>query len=199
MLNRYTFLNRSSFLAVYYYLPIFALGKRIRRRERATFPSSFNMTQDNTSIQAIETLLGQLLAETEDTFLVSVRIKPTNNIKVFLDADAGLSIDKCVKINRAMYRTIEEKGWYPDGNFSLEVSSPGIEEPLKIFRQYKKNIGRKVEVILNDDTKQEGKLLEANENFIQLEYTEGKNKKAVTVVKDIPFDQIKQTTVQIEF
>jgi ribosome maturation factor RimP len=157
------------------------------------------MTQDITSIQAIEQLLGQLLAETADTFLVSVRIKPTNNIKVFLDADAGLSIDKCVKINRAMYRTIEEKGWYPDGNFSLEVSSPGIDEPLKNIRQYKKNIGRKVEVILNDDTKQEGKLLEANEGFIQLEYREGKNKKAVTVVKDIPFDQVKQTTVLIEF
>lgn len=157
------------------------------------------MTQDITSIQAIEQLLGQLLAETTDTFLVSVRIKPTNNIKVFLDADAGLSIDKCVKINRAMYRTIEEKGWYPDGNFSLEVSSPGIDEPLKNIRQYKKNIGRKVEVILNDDTKQEGKLLEANEGFIQLEYREGKNKKTVTAVKDIPFEQVKQTTVLIEF
>jgi ribosome maturation factor RimP len=157
------------------------------------------MTEDITSIQAIETLVGQLLSETEDTFLVSIRIKPTNNIKVFLDADSGLSIDKCVKINRAMYRTIEEKGWYPEGNFSLEVSSPGIDEPFKIFRQYTKNIGRNVEVILNDGSIVEGKLLEANENLIRLEYTEGKNKKAVTVVKEVPFDQIKQTTVQIAF
>ncbi|MCW3092240.1 MAG: hypothetical protein JWP81_3309 [Ferruginibacter sp.] len=157
------------------------------------------MTQDTTSIQAIETLIGQLLAETEDTFLVSVRIKPTNNIKVFLDADSGLNIDKCVKINRAMHRIIEEKGWYPDGNFSLEVSSPGVEEPLKNFRQYKKNIGRKVALTLNDDTIQEGRLLGADENLVQLEYTEGKNKKAVTVVKEIPFDQVKQTIVLIEF
>jgi len=157
------------------------------------------MTEDITSIQAIETLVGQLLSETEDTFLVSIRIKPTNNIKVFLDADSGLNIDKCVKINRAMYRTIEENGWYPDGNFSLEVSSPGIDEPFKIFRQYTKNIGRNVEIILNDGTIVEGKLLEANENLIRLEYTEGKNKKAVTVVKEIPFDQIKQTTVVIAF
>lgn len=157
------------------------------------------MTQDTTSLQAIETLIGQLLSEKDDVFLVSVRIKPTNNIKVFLDADSGLSIDKCVKINRTMYRTIEEKGWYPDGNFSLEVSSPGVEEPLKMFRQYKKNIGRKVEVILNDDTKLEGKLLGANEDLIQLEYTEGKNKKAVKVIEEIAFDQIKQTTVLIAF
>ena len=157
------------------------------------------MTQDITSIQAIENLVGQLLTETEDTFLVSVRIKPTNNIKVFLDADSGLSIDKCVKINRAMYKIIEENGWYPDGNFSLEVSSPGIEEPLRMIRQYKKNIGRNVEVILNDDTHVEGKLVEANEELIQLEYTEGKNKKAIKVVKEIPFEQVKQTTVLIAF
>jgi ribosome maturation factor RimP len=157
------------------------------------------MSQELTSIQAIEDLVAQLLSESDDVFLVSVRIKPTNNIKVFLDADTGLSIDKCVKINRQMYRTIEENAWYPDGNFSLEVSSAGVEEPLKMLRQYKKNIGRNVEVILNDDSVLEGKLLEANENLVQIELIEGKNKKAVTVVKDIPFDQIKQTTVLISF
>ena len=157
------------------------------------------MSQELTSIQAIEDLVGQLLSESEDVFLVSVRIKPTNNIKVFLDADTGLSIDKCVKINRQMYRTIEENAWYPDGNFSLEVSSAGVEEPLKMLRQYKKNIGRNVEVILNDDSTLEGKLLDANEHLVQLEFIEGKNKKAVTVVKDIPFDLIKQTTVLIAF
>ena len=156
------------------------------------------MTQD-TSIQAIETLIGQLLQETTDVFLVSVRIKPTNNYKVFLDADNGLSIEKCIKINRALYKIIEEKAWYPDGNFSLEVSSPGIEEPLKLFRQYKKNIGRQVEVILNDDTRKEGKLLDAEEAMIQLEETEGKGKKAIVKITPVPFSDIKQTTVQIVF
>jgi ribosome maturation factor RimP len=79
------------------------------------------------------------------------------------------------------------------------VSSAGVDEPLLLLRQYKKNIGRNVEVILNDDGILEGKLIEANENIIQLEYKEGKNKKAITVTKDVPFDQIKQTTVQIAF
>lgn len=158
------------------------------------------MTQHTqNSTQIIEALIAKLLAETEDIFLVSVRIKPTNNIKVFLDADGGLNIDKCVKINRAMYRTIEEEAWYPDGNFSLEVSSPGIDEPLLLLRQYVKNIGRNVEVTLTDDSKQEGKLLEASEAAITIEYTEGKNKKAITVTKEIPFDQIKQTIVLIAF
>ena len=156
------------------------------------------MTQD-TSIHAIEALIAKLLPATEDIFLVSVRIKPTNNIKVFLDADTGLNIDKCVKINRAMYRTIEEEGWFPDGNFSLEVSSPGIDEPLKLIRQYIKNIGRNVEITLIDETKKEGKLLAVTEEAITIEYTEGKNKKAVTSTKEIPFDNIKQTIVLIAF
>ncbi len=163
-----------------------------------TFPSFITMTPD-TSIQAIEALINRLLAETADVFLVSVRIKPTNNIKVFLDADSGLNIDNCVKINRAMYRTIEEEAWYPDGNFSLEVSSPGLEEPFKMLRQYKKNIGRNVEVVMDDDEKVEGKLLEVNDSSIQIGHTTGKNKKAATVIKEIAFEQIKQTTVVIAF
>ncbi|HTB52837.1 MAG TPA: hypothetical protein VK718_08685 [Ferruginibacter sp.] len=157
------------------------------------------MSQEITSIQTIEKLVTQLLEETEDTFLVSIKIKPTNNIKVFLDADNGLSIDKCTKINRAMYRTIEEKGWYPDGNFSLEVSSPGIEEPLLLLRQYKKNIGRPVEVILTDGTIKEGKLLDADEKTITIEQTIGKGKKAIVQITAVPFEEIKQTKVQIVF
>ena len=161
-------------------------------------PFFYNMNQP-TSIQAIETLIGKIIADNSDIFLVSVRIKPTNNIKVFLDADSGLSIDKCIKINRAMYKTIEEEAWYPDGNFSLEVSSPGVDEPLKLLRQYKKNTGRNLEVVFTDDTKKEGKLINVTETGIQLEYTEGKNKKAVTHIKDIAFEAIKQATVLISF
>ncbi len=152
-----------------------------------------------TSIQAVEGLIGKLLSDTEDIFLVSVHVKPTNNIKVYLDADGGLNIDKCVKINRAMYRTIEEEGWYPEGNFSLEVSSPGIDEPLKLLRQYKKNIGRNVAITTTDDIKQEGKLIAVTGNTVSIEYTEGKNKKAVLIAKEIPFENIKQTIVLISF
>lgn len=163
-----------------------------------TFPSFFKMNQAS-PIQATEALIEKLIKGNEDIFLVSVRIKPTNNIKVFLDADSGLSIEKCIKINRALYKTIEEEAWYPDGNFSLEVSSPGVDEPLKMLRQYKKNIGRKLEVTFTDDTKKEGKLLSADENGIQIEYPEGKNKKAVTHIKDIAFNEIKQVIVLISF
>ena len=154
---------------------------------------------EDTNTQRIETLVEKLLAEMEDIFLVEIRVNPTNNIKVFLDADAGLNIDKCVKINRGMYHTIEEEAWYEEGNFSLEVSSPGIDEPLRLIRQYKKNIGRTVEVTLSDDNKFEGKLLSITDDAMTIEYTEGKNKKAINVIKEIPFEQVKQTIVLIAF
>lgn len=154
------------------------------------------MSQD-TQIQAVEKLIGPLLHD--DIFLVSIKVKPINNIKIYLDADNGLGIEKCIKINRALYRIMEEMGMYPDGDFSLEVSSPGVDEPLKMLRQYKKNVGREVEVILNDDTKKEGSLLEVTDDAIKIGYTEGKNKKAVKHEVDIPFADIKQTKVKVKF
>ncbi len=160
------------------------------------FPSSFIMTQD-TQIQAVEKLIGPLLFD--DIFLVSIKIKPTNNFKIYLDADSGLGIEKCIKINRALYKIMEEMGMYPEGDFSLEVSSPGLDEPLKLLRQYKKNTGREVEVITNDDVKKEGRLTEVTEEKITIEYTEGKGKKAVVKKDDIFFNDIKQTKVQIKF
>ena len=154
------------------------------------------MSQD-THIQVVEKLIGPLLQD--DIFLVSIKIKPINNIKIYLDADGGLGIEKCIKINRALYRIMEEMGLYPDGDFSLEVSSPGVDEPLKLLRQYKKNIGRNVEVTMPDDTKKEGTLSGVNEESITITYTEGKGKKAVTQQADIPFTDIKQTKVQVKF
>ena len=156
------------------------------------------MTQ-NTAAQPIEAMVQKLIEDVEDMFLVSVRIKPINNIKVFLDSDIGVNIDKCARINKAMYKIIEEQAWYPEGNFSLEVSSPGVDEPLRLPRQYKKNIGRNVEVTFPDDTLLQGKLIDANEEGIVMEYTEGKNKKAVVHTKEVAYSSMKQTIVQVSF
>ena len=144
-------------------------------------------------------MLNSILAEEPEYFLVSVRIKPTNNIKVFIDGDNGITIEKCVRFNRKLYKLIEETGMYPEGEFSLELSSPGVDEPLKMYRQYLKNIGREVEVIFADDARKQGKLLAVTEADITIEYTEGKNKKAVIQQLVIPFNNIKSTTVQIKF
>jgi len=170
--------------------------KKKEQKGTEAFPSSINMVQD-TQIQAVETMVQGLLEG--DIFLVEVKVKPTNNFKVFLDSDSGLSIEKCIKINRALYKLMEEKALYPNGDFSLEVSSPGIGEPLKLWRQYQKNIGRLVEVVLTDGTKKEGKLTAVGEQEITLEQTEGKGKKAVTVNTVLNRDAIKHTKVLISF
>jgi ribosome maturation factor RimP len=148
-------------------------------------------------LETVEKLLKPLLEG--DIFLIEIKLKPINNIKIFLDADAGLGIEKCIKINRALYKTMEEMGLYPDGDFSLEVSSPGIGEPLKQYRQYVKNKGRDVELLTNDDRKLNGKMLDVNEDAITIETVEGKGKKQVIKTEDIPFSNIKQTKVQIKF
>lgn len=137
------------------------------------------------------------LLDNSALFLVDVKIKPTNNIKVFLDGDAGITIDAVSKMNRALYAQIEEAAIFPDGDFSLEVSSPGIDEPLKFFRQYKKNLGRKVEVTLKDETKIIGMLKDATETEVTIEEVIGKKKEVQEKV--IPFESILKTIVQISF
>ncbi len=153
----------------------------------------------DTQLEVIEQLVDKLLADQPEYFKVNVKIKPTNNIKVFIDGDNGIAVDKCVQFNRKLYKLIEEKGMYPEGEFSLEVSSPGVGEPLKNNRQYSKNVGRPVEVVFNDGAIKEGKLVQVAENDIIIEHTEGKGKKAVTQQIVIPFTNIKSTTVQIQF
>ncbi len=151
----------------------------------------------NVNRKAIENFLNVLLKESTEIFLVELQVSPANDIKVFLDTDIGITIEKCIRINRALYKKIEEE--FPDGNFSLEVSSPGVDEPLKIKRQYKKNVGRMVEVVMHDNTRKEGKIIMADEEHITIEELEGKGKKAIIKTTDILFNQIRHTKVLTTF
>jgi ribosome maturation factor RimP len=159
-----------------------------------------------TLLGTVEPMLQSILADEPEYFLVEARIKPTNNIKIFLDGDNGITIEKCVKFNRALYRKIEEAGLFPSGDFSLELSSPGLDEPLKSARQYKKNIGRPVEVLLQDGTKKEGKLVDLTEDGIIVEESLGKkihrygtDKKPETINHTFLFNNIKSTKIQVVF
>jgi ribosome maturation factor RimP len=152
---------------------------------------------DNNSIEAkIEALLFPLLEDT-DIFITTIKIKPTNNVKVYLDADSGLDVGKSVKVNRKLYAAIEEAAIFPNGDYSLEVSSPGIDEPLGSLRQYIKNIGRTVEVTPIEGKEVLGKMIAATEEKITLEVKIPK-KKEVNIV-EIPFSFIKKTVVQVTF
>jgi ribosome maturation factor RimP len=150
-------------------------------------------------IQALEQKIMALIEGEPEIFLVEIRIKPTNNVKVFLDSDNGMSLDKLIQYNRKLYKDLEENSFFPGGDFSLEVSSPGLDEPLKLRRQYLKNIGRGVEVTRIDGEKNEGKLLQVDETEIVVEEEKGKGKKKELVQHTIPFDNIKSTKIQIKF
>jgi ribosome maturation factor RimP len=153
----------------------------------------------NEIVKTIEGLMQTMLADEPGYFLVDVRIKPTNNVKVYIDGDQGISIEKCVRYNRALYKKLEETGLFPNGDFSLEVSSPGLDEPLKLHRQYKKNIGRQVELVLQDGSKIEGQLLEVSEDGIIVEEIRGRNKKKEVINHTFLFENIKTTKIQVVF
>jgi len=159
-----------------------------------------------TQIESIRQMIEEILREEPVYFLVDLRIKPINNIKVFLDGDSGITIEKCVQVNRKLYRMLEEAAFFPAGDFSLEVSSAGLDEPLKSLRQYKKNIGRSVEVQFQDGSQKEGVLTGVNEEGIVLEVVTGgrPNGKLPPRKKEISshsflFNNIKSTKIQIVF
>lgn len=160
-------------------------------------PFFFVPPMESQSTEArIESLLLPLLENT-DIFLTAIKIKPTNNIKVYLDADNGLDVRKSATVNRKLYHLIEEAQMFPEGDYSLEVSSPGVDEPLVSIRQYKKNVGRTVEITPMEGAEVLGLLKEVTEEKVVLEVKVGK-KKEVTVV-EIPLSFIKKIVVQVTF
>jgi ribosome maturation factor RimP len=155
------------------------------------------MNSEN-QVMTIEGKVNELLTEMPGYFMVEISVKPTNNIKVFVDADQGAVIEQLSRINRVLYKWVEEN-LFPNGDFSIEVSSPGLDEPLKLDRQYLKNIGRFVEVLLKNGIKKEGKLLSVSENEIVVEEEKGKGKKRELVQHRVLKEEIKTTKVQIKF
>ena len=150
-------------------------------------------------IQAIEQKIKILISPDPESFLVEVKIRPGNNVKIFIDADHGVSIDKLTQYNRRLYKQIEESSLFPNGDFSLEISSPGLDEPLKLHRQYVKNIGLHVEVVLKNGIKKEGKLIDATDNEIVIEEEIGNKKHKELIEHSLLFNDIKTTKIQIKF
>lgn len=155
--------------------------------------------QTDTIIEAIEQKINALLEGHPSHFLVDVRIKPTNNVKVFIDADEGIILSTLIDYNRKLYKELEESALFPNGDFSLEVSSPGLDEPLKKQRQYKKNVGRYVHITKNDSSVVEGKLLDSADDGVVVETETGKGKKKEIKQETVLFTDIKTTKIQVKF
>ena len=100
-----------------------------------------------------------------DRFVVFVKVSPTNQINVVIDGDAGVTIDHCVELSRFIENSFDRDV----EDFELKVSTAGIDYPFVNLRQYKKNVGRAVEVLLKDGSIKRGKLGAANETAIEIE------------------------------
>jgi len=144
----------------------------------------------------------QILVEevmSSDMFIVDITVGTGNSILVSIDSDAGISVGECVQISRHIESSLDREV----EDFSLEVSSPGLSLPLKVFRQYLKNIGREVEVVTKSGEKQKGILKSATIDGFELEFlakgrVDGK-KVEETKMLTYSFDQMKTVKIVISF
>lgn len=149
--------------------------------------------------ELVENIVNEKLKDT-DKFLIEVEITSTNKISVFIDGDNGIKISDCVEISRYLEKKLEILGV----DFELNVSSSGIENSLKIRRQYLKNIDRKITVKLVDNSQISGKLKQVTDENIIIEIeTKKKTKKIKEIESDnrkiINFNNIKEAKVIISF
>jgi ribosome maturation factor RimP len=128
-------------------------------------------------------------------------IKSVPKVTVMLDGDAGISIDTCASISRRLGKYIEEQNLISTA-YTLEVSSPGIDQPLKWARQYPKHIGRSVRVHLKDGSVKTGKLENVQDETITVaeEVKDKKDKKNASLIPLLlAMQDIEKTYVLVSF
>jgi ribosome maturation factor RimP len=144
--------------------------------------------------EEIERLLPAFLAD-NDLYVVDITIKPSKvmqKITILLDKDEGITIDECASVSRRLAAALESEEII-EGSYNLEVSSPGLDQPLRLARQYKKNLGRDLKISLSNGEIINGKLTVAEDDHIIILPPPVKKKKAP---KDAP--EIADPTVRIE-
>ena len=149
----------------------------------------------------IQKLLVEALSLQPDLFLIDLHIDDQSRVHVVLDGDNGVSLEQCIKVSRHIEHQLDREVH----DFSLEVSSAGVTHPLKMVRQYKKNIGRKLAVHTIDNHNFKATLTQADDDQITLEWKArepkpiGKGKHTVVKQLQVPYNQIEKATVQIQF
>lgn len=149
----------------------------------------------------VKTLLDDCLKEREDLFLIDFDVLSDNTIKIIIDGDQGVSVDDCMLVSRAIEHNLDRE----EEDFSLEVASAGATTPMSHKRQYKKNIGRTVDVKATNNQKFEAILTNANDDSITLEWKArepkevGKGKVTVQKKLELAYNDIIEAKVKIKF
>ncbi len=148
----------------------------------------------------IRRLIGEKIADTE-YYILSLDIRPGNDIVVELENSGPVSIEDCVAISRAIEHNLDREV----EDFSLQVASPGLDKPLRDHRQYIKNVGRSLKVRLANNEEIEGELRAADDTKIVLftsrkERVEGKKKRVIVEEElTLSYPEIKQAKLKINF
>jgi len=144
-------------------------------------------------------LVEERISDRPELFLVEVRMLPNNKLIIHVDGDEGINIQDCAAISKHVGFHLEEENTIEKA-YNLEVSSPGVGEPLRLKRQYDKNIGREVGLKLSNGEVKEGKLLSVTDQGILIEAkVKEKGKKVQLVETSIDFNDITETKVLISF
>jgi ribosome maturation factor RimP len=138
----------------------------------------------------------------DDLFIVNVNVSESavkQKVTVVADGDNGISIDQCAFISRRLGKRIEE-AYGEDIPYTLEVTSPGADQPLLYPRQYKRHIGRKLKVTLQDGSEKTGTLEAVTETGITLlEEKKDKGKKVTITPVQLGFGEMAKSIIIISF
>ncbi|WP_310992916.1 ribosome assembly cofactor RimP [Aequorivita marina] len=151
--------------------------------------------------EKVAKLLNDALDKNKSLFLIDLDVSELNQIRVILDGDKGVTVEDCIAVSREIEHNLDRE----EHDFSLEVMSAGVSEPLTIPRQFKKNVGRKLKVKTTKEEKIEGELIAANDESCTLTWSArepkpvGKGKVTVQKKAELPYTDIMEAKVKITF
>mgnify|MGYP003633631491 CR=1 FL=1 len=150
--------------------------------------------------EKVNKLLIESLSEKPELFLIDFTITDAFKIIVAIDGDNGVALQDCIDLSRLVEGNLDRE----EQDFSLEVASVGVGSPLKLVRQYKKNVGRTL-IVKTATENLEAELVEANDDFVILSWKArepkkiGKGKETVQKRLEIPYADIKEAIVTVTF
>ncbi len=151
--------------------------------------------------EEVKRLLKEALEENESLFLIELSFLANNKIYIEVDGDNGINLKECIRISRHVEHNLDRE----EEDFGLEVASVDIAKPLKVPRQYQKNIGRTLVIKTTDNKQIEGVLMKAGEKQINLEWKArepkpiGKGKVTVVKTTELAYTNIQEAKVKIIF
>ncbi|MBE0392933.1 ribosome maturation factor RimP [Flavobacterium sp. 7E] len=150
--------------------------------------------------EKVNTLLTEGLSDKPSLFLIDLTITEAFKVIVTIDGDNGVALQDCIDLSRVVENNLDRE----EQDFSLEVASVGVGSPLKLVRQYKKNVGRTL-IVKTATENLEAELVEANDDFVILSWKArepkkiGKGKETVQKRLEVPYADIKEAIVTVTF